>query len=288
MALLRPRRLSGMVTRTWFVTGASAGLGRTLTEKLLDQGGNVVATARNPDSLADLLQRFPDRLATPRLDVTDQASIDAAVQVAIGQFGQIDVLVNNAGYGVVGTVEEVSDAEARHQFDVNVFGLLNVSRPVIAHMRANRSGLIYNLSSIAGLASSATFAIYCASKHAVEGISEGLAASVKPFGIKVVIVEPGAFRTRFHNGQSIRMAENQIPDYAELRSGTAEWLEGIDGNQPGNPEKLCAALIAMADDPEPPLRLLCGQDAYDRAMAKLDSLRADFEKNAGLSRSMVY
>lgn len=285
---LRCVHLAVMGSRTWFVTGASAGFGRILTEKLLEQGEQVAATARRPEALADLSSRYPDNLITPQVDVTDAVQIERAVSEAIARFGRIDVLVNNAGYGVVGTVEEVSDLEARQQFDVNVFGLLNVTRPVVAHMRGNRAGLIFNISSIAGLTSGATFAIYCASKHAVEAISEGLAASVKPLGIKVVTVEPGAFRTRFHNGQSLQHAAIQINDYAELRAGTEEWLEGIDGSQPGDPAKLCDALIALADEPNPPLRLLCGQDAYDRAIQKLDALKADFDRNADLSRSMVY
>ena len=155
-------------------------------------------------------------------------------------------------------------------------------------MRENNSGYIINISSIAGLTSSATFAIYCASKHAVEAISEGLAASVADFGIKVTLIEPGSFRTRFHSGQSIQLTQNRIEAYSEQMQGTIDWLNNIDGNQPGDPEKLCDAIIALAEQEKPPLRLLCGKDAFTRANQKLENLRVDFERNASLSQSMVY
>ena len=277
-----------MPSKTWFITGASVGFGRILTEKLLEQGHNVVATARKPEVLDDLKSQFGDQIITPKLDVTNQSDIDKAVSEAISSFGKIDVLVNNAGYGLVGTVEEVTDVEVRQQFDVNVFGLLNVSRPILAHMRENRAGYVLNLSSIAGLTSSATFAIYCASKHAVEAISEGLAASVKPFGVNVTLIEPGLFRTRFADNSSLQFADQRIEDYAEQRQGTLDWLDEVNGKQPGDPAKVADAMIALAEDENPPLRLLCGADAYERATAKLESYRADFERNAELSKSMVF
>jgi len=277
-----------MTAKTWLITGASVGFGRILTEKLLQQGHNVVATARKPEVLEDLHTQYPGQVIIPRLDVTDQTSIDQAIGQARNTFGHIDVLVNNAGYGLIGTVEEASDAEVRQQFDVNVFGLLNVSRPVLAMMREQRRGHVINLSSIAGLTSSATFALYCASKHAVEAISEGLAASVAPFNIKVTLIEPGLFRTRFADTSSLQFAENKIEAYNEQRLGTLDWLDEVNGKQPGDPAKVADAIIALVEQENPPLRLLCGADAYERATAKFRDTLASFESNAELSKSMVY
>jgi NADP-dependent 3-hydroxy acid dehydrogenase YdfG len=277
-----------MSVKTWFITGASVGFGRILTEKLLAQGHNVVATARKPEVLEDLHAQYPGQVIIPRLDVTDQESIDQAVGQARNTFGHIDVLVNNAGYGLIGTVEEVSDAEVRRQFDVNVFGLLNVSRPILAMMRDRRAGHVINLSSIAGLTSSATFALYCSSKHAVEAISEGLAASVAPFNIKVTLIEPGLFRTRFADSSSLQFAEKRIDDYNEQLQGTLDWLEEVNGKQPGDPAKVADAMIALVEQENPPLRLLCGADAYERATAKFKNTLEEFEQNAELSKSMVY
>jgi NADP-dependent 3-hydroxy acid dehydrogenase YdfG len=277
-----------MSVKTWFITGASVGFGRILTEKLLAQGHNVVATARKPEVLEDLHAQYPGQVIIPRLDVTDQESIDQAVGQARNTFGHIDVLVNNAGYGLIGTVEEVSDAEVRRQFDVNVFGLLNVSRPILAMMRDRRAGHVINLSSIAGLTSSATFALYCSSKHAVEAISEGLAASVAPFNIKVTLIEPGLFRTRFADSSSLQFAEKRIDDYNEQLQGTLDWLEEVNGKQPGDPAKVADAMIALVEQINPPLRLLCGADAYERATAKFKNTLEEFEQNAEFSKSMVY
>lgn len=274
--------------KTWFITGASSGFGLILAEKLLAQGDQVIATARKPDALEELSAQSNGNLLIQKLDVNNQSDIDAAVEATIKKFGKIDVLVNNAGYGMVGTIEEVTDAEVRAQFDTNVFGLLNVTRAVLPHMRAAKSGHILNLSSIAGLTSSATFPIYCASKHAVEAISEGLAASVKPFGIHVTLIEPGLFRTRFANHTSIQITKNRMPEYDEQMNGTMDWLKEVDGTQPGDPDKAVDAMIAMVNDPNPPLRLLLGPDAWDRAHAKLDALKADFDRNEQITKSAVF
>lgn len=277
-----------MPTKTWFITGASAGFGRILTEKLLAQGQNVVATARKPETLADLKDQFTNQIITPALDVTNQSQIDLAVKEAIQAFGKIDVLVNNAGYGFVGTIEEITDAEARAQFDTNVFGLLNVSRPIIGHMREQNSGHILNISSIAGLVASATFPIYAASKHAVEAISEGLAASVKEFGIKVTLIEPGAFNTRFKESASIRITENRIAAYNEQMEATFSWLHNPSAIPPGDPEKACDAMIAITQEENPPLRLILGEDALIRAMGKLESVKAEFDRFKHVSISTSY
>ncbi|QYK52908.1 MAG: SDR family NAD(P)-dependent oxidoreductase [Fimbriimonadaceae bacterium] len=274
--------------KTWFITGASSGFGLILAEKLLAQGDQVVATARKPEALAELSAQSNGNLLIQKLDVNNQSEIDDAIGAAIEKFDKIDVLVNNAGYGMVGTIEEVTDAEVRAQFDTNVFGLLNVTRAALPHMRAAKSGHILNLSSIAGLTSSATFPIYCASKHAVEAISEGLAASVKPFGISVTLIEPGLYRTRFANQTSIRVTENRMSEYDEQMNGTMDWLKEVDGAQPGDPEKAVDAMIAMVNDPNPPLRLLLGPDAWDRAHAKLEALKADFDRNEQITKSAVF
>jgi len=274
--------------KTWFITGASSGFGLILAEKLLAQGDQVVATARKPEALNELAAQGSDNLLIQKLDVNNQVEIDAAIAATIAKFGKIDVLVNNAGYGMIGTIEEVTDAEVRAQFDTNVFGLLNVTRSALPHMRTAGTGHILNLSSIAGLTSSATFPIYCASKHAVEAISEGLAASVKPFGISVTLIEPGLYRTRFANQSSIRITQNRMPEYNEQMNGTVDWLAEVDGTQPGDPDKAVDAMIAMTNDPNPPLRLLLGADAWDRAHAKLDALKADFDRNEQITKSAVY
>lgn len=274
--------------KTWFITGASSGFGLILAEKLLAQGDQVVATARKPEALNELAAQGSDNLLIQKLDVNNQAEIDAAIAATIAKFGKIDVLVNNAGYGMIGTIEEVTDAEVRAQFDTNVFGLLNVTRAALPHMRAAGTGHILNLSSIAGLTASATFPIYCASKHAVEAISEGLAASVKAFGINVTLIEPGLYRTRFANQSSIRITQNRMPEYDEQMNGTVNWLAEVDGTQPGDPDKAVDAMIAMTNDPNPPLRLLLGADAWDRAHAKLDALKADFDRNEQITKSAIF
>lgn len=277
-----------MNSKTWFITGASAGFGRILTEQLLAAGHRVAATARKPETLADLAEKFPGQIITPRLDVTDNDSIRSAINQTLNSFNHIDVLINNAGYGHVGVIEEVTDQEVRDQFEVNVFGLLNVTRPILAHMRERRSGTILNISSIAGLTSGATFPIYCASKHAVEAISEGLHASVKDFGVRLILIEPGAFRTRFADQASLRTSENTIADYKPMIDDTFQWIKDITGQQEGDPEKACAAMINVALEENPPLRLLLGEDAWIRANDKLNQLKSDFDRNETITRSLAY
>jgi NADP-dependent 3-hydroxy acid dehydrogenase YdfG len=274
--------------KTWFITGASAGFGRILTEQLLAAGHLVAATARKPETLSDLSEKFPGQIITPHLDVTNTDSIRGAFNQTLNSFNHIDVLINNAGYGHVGVIEEVNDQEVRDQFEVNVFGLLNVTRPILAHMRERRSGTILNISSIAGLTSGATFPIYCASKHAVEAISEGLHASVKDFGVRSILIEPGAFRTRFADQASLRTSENKIADYKPMIDDTFQWIKDITGQQEGDPEKACAAMINVALEENPPLRLLLGEDAWIRANDKLNQLKSDFDRNETVTRSMAY
>ena len=262
------------MSRVWFVTGSSTGLGRVLCEQLLEHGERVVATARKPEDVADLQG---ERCLTAALDVLQPAQIEAAVAAAVERFGRIDVLVNNAGYGEMGVIEEFDTDRARRQFDVNVFGVLDVQRAVLPHMRAAGSGHVLNISSIAGLASFPLAGIYCASKHALEAVSEALAQEVEPFGVRVTLVEPGRFRTDFA-GRSLGMPTAPAGEaYVEATSGYDERRAELDGAQPGDPAKAARAMIQVVEAERPPRRLLLGPDAWEWAEAKLASLREDFE-----------
>src|SRR6201987_684904 len=207
-----PAHVSAAKDRTWFITGASTGFGRVLAEEVLKAGGKVLATARNRDKVADLEAKFPQRAKALALDVTDAGQVDSAVTQAFAQFGHVDVLVNNAGYGVAGAIEEVSQTEFMPMFETNVFGLLQVTRAFLPYLRKQRSGHILNLSSIGGVVASAGMGFYNATKFAVEGISEALAAELAPLGIHVTIIEPGPFRTDFL-GRSGVIAKTRIADY---------------------------------------------------------------------------
>lgn len=259
--------------KVWLVTGSSTGFGRDLCEELLRRGERVVATARKLESV----RRFDgENGLAAELDVTKPATIRSAVKAAMERFGRIDVLVNNAGYGELGVIEEFDDARARRQFNTNVFGVLNVLREVLPVMRAQSAGHVLQLSSIAGLAAFPFVGIYCASKHALEAISESLAAEVADFGIKVTLIEPGRFRTDFA-GRSLGLPEPKPGPYEELTRARIAMYEEIDGNQPGDPRKAVEAMIRVVESPNPPLRLVLGKDAYQWANEKLDRVKADFE-----------
>ncbi len=272
--------------KNWLITGCSSGFGFHLAQLLLDQNQNVIATARRLEPLDELKPSGTSQLLKLQLDVTDSDSIAKATQNAVSHFNTIDVLINNAGYGQMGVLEEVSEADIRSQFETNVFGLIQVTKAVLPHMRAKKSGTILNLSSIAGLASFGGVGIYCASKHAVEAISEALEQEVKPFGIKVHLIEPGAFRTRFHNTKSVQIPKNTISDYASDSEGLVQRMADFDGQQDGDPVKAAQAMIDIVDSPDAPFRLLLGSDAYERAMKKIQNLSQEFERNAELSQSM--
>ncbi len=261
------------MSQTWFITGSSRGLGRALALEVLAQGGKVAAAARNPAALADLVAAHPGRVLTPALDVRDGAQIAAAVSEAEAWSGGIDVLVNNAGHGMQGAVEEVSDADARALFDVNVFGLLAVTRAVLPGMRARRRGHVVNLSSIAGLMGSAGTGIYSATKFAVEGLSESLALELEPLGIGVTIVEPGPFRTDF-NGDSLAVAGGTIADYSAVTKRTAA-LRQASGQQVGDPAKAARVMFEAVTAAEPPLHLILGQPAYTRFEDKMQGFARD-------------
>ncbi|WP_173930988.1 oxidoreductase [Chelativorans sp. Marseille-P2723] len=260
--------------KTWLVTGASGGLGAAITKAALHRGDRVVVSARNIEGARALAREVPDRALAVRIDVEDSQSISRGIEEALAWAGRIDVLVNNAGRGFHGAVEEVSDAEARALFETNVFGLLSVTRPVLAHMRENRTGHVINIGSMAGLASGAGTGIYCATKFALEGISEAMHAELSPLGIKVTIVEPGPFRTEF-NGSSIRQAARSIPDYESTAGERIAALRASNGHQPGDPAKAAELICDIAAMDSPPLHLVVGGAAIERAQRKLEQLGAE-------------
>lgn len=260
----------------WFITGCSTGLGRALASAVLDGGGRAVVTARDPSTVADLVAGREDRALALALDVTDTGRVTEAVKAAEAAFGRVDVLVNNAGYGYLAAVEEGEEDEVRALFDTNVFGLADVTRAVLPGMRARRSGHIVNVSSVGGLAAFGATGYYHATKFAVEGLSESLAAEVGPLGIKVTIVEPGAFRTNW-SGPSMRQSATVLDDYAETAGARRASTLATYGHQPGDPDRAAEAIIGAVRAEEPPLRLLLGKSAYDIATARLDTLRAGFE-----------
>lgn len=253
--------------KTWFITGASRGFGGLVTERALAQGDAVVATARNAAAVIQRFGEHPNLLAVP-LDVTDEAQAVAAAQAAIGRFGKIDVLLNNAGFGLMGAVEEASAAEIEAVYRTNVFGLLNVTRAVLPHMRAARSGRILNISSIGGYRGAAGFGVYSSTKFAVEGLSEALHAELAPLGIHVTVVEPGYFRTDFLDTTSLTISPHVIEDYAATAGNVRSVAAGLNHNQPGDPIKLAKVLIQFADAPNPPVRLPLGSDTVAAIEAK--------------------
>jgi len=268
----------------WFITGASSGFGRALAEHVLAQGGQVAATARDPAYLADLEGRWPGRALALALDVTDDASVTAAAAAAEARFGGIGVLVNNAGHGLVAGVEEASDAEVQELFGTNVFGLLRVTRAVLPAMRRRRSGHIVNLGSVGGLVAIAGSGLYCASKFAVEGISEAMRIELAPLGIGVTVVEPGGFRTDFA-GRSMATAGQVIPDYAETVGKWRTDIVAMDGHQPGDPTRAVAAIWEAVAADRPPFHLVLGTAALNRVRAKLGGVLEELDRWEAVSRS---
>lgn len=260
------------MSKVWLVTGANSGFGRAITEAAVAAGDVVVAAARRTSTLDDVVAAHPDQVEAVPLDVTDGAAIEAAVRDVVARHGRIDVLVNNAGRSHVGAVEETTDAELRSLFDVHVFGPATLVRSVLPHMRARRSGAIVQISSMGGQLSFAGFGAYSATKFALEGLSEALADEVAPHGIKVLIVEPGAFRTGLWGSTSASAATEA---YATTVGATRQLVETGDGTQAGDPVKAAAAIRAALDADRTPLRLLLGSDAVDAVVDHLDAVRTD-------------
>ena len=253
--------------KTWFITGASRGFGALVVETALAQGDTVVATARNAAAITERFGEHPNLLAVT-LDVTDEAMAITAVDAAIARFGKIDVLLNNAGFGLMGAVEEASTAEIEAVYRTNVFGLLNVTRAVLPHMREARSGRILNISSIGGYRGAAGFGVYCSTKFAVEGLSEAMHDELVPLDIHVTVIEPGYFRTDFLDTSSLSISPTIIEDYAATAGKVRNVASGLNHSQPGDPSKLAKVLIEFAKVPNPPVRLPLGSDTVAAIEAK--------------------
>ena len=260
----------------WLITGCSTGFGRELVKLVLERGWRAVVTARDPSSLKDLAEGYGDRALVLQLDVTDRKQIADVVAKSQKHFGRIDALVNNAGYGYLAAIEEGEDDAVRAMFETNVFGLVDMTKAVLPIMRAQKSGLIVNISSIGGITSFAATGYYHGTKYAVEGISESLAIEVKPLGIDVLVVEPGPFRTNWA-GPSIKQSATRIDDYATTAGERRKQTEARSGNQAGDPVRAAQAIIDAALSDTPPLRLLLGKAALELARKKVTSLTHDFD-----------
>ena len=260
----------------WFITGCSTGFGRELADLVLKRGWRAVVTARDPSKLQDLVSGFEDQALAVRLDVTDPAQVKESVRQAEQKFGRIDVLVNNAGYGYLAAIEEGEDEAVRAMFETNVFGLVDMTKAVLPVMRKQRSGHIVNISSIGGLVGFAATGYYHATKYAVEGLSDSLAIEVEPLGIKVLVVEPGPFRTDWA-GRSIKQSATRIGDYDQTAGERRKQTGARSGNQPGDPRRGCEAIIAAVQSDNPPRHLVLGKPALELARNKLEALRHDFD-----------
>jgi NADP-dependent 3-hydroxy acid dehydrogenase YdfG len=266
----------------WFITGCSTGFGHEMAKQALERGFRIVATARKPEGLKSL-EAFGDALNL-KLDVTDRRQIADAVKAAEDEFGQIDVLVNNAGIGYFSGIEEGEDDQIRRLFDINVFGLCRVIQTVLPGMRRKRRGLIVNLSSLAGIRGMAALGYYNATKFAVEGLSEALRGEVAPLGLKVMVVEPSGFRTDWA-GRSAEESKGKIADYAATADAGRTRLRDVSGKQPGDPVRAAKAMLDAALLAEPPHHLLLGADAFEGAMSKVEELRKEFAAGENVARA---
>ncbi|MBD2214460.1 SDR family NAD(P)-dependent oxidoreductase [Calothrix sp. FACHB-156] len=275
-----------MTQRTWLITGASRGFGAEIAKAVLAAGNRLIATARNQ---ADLQQFATNKdILVLSMDVTDETQVKAAIAASLEKFGQIDVLVNNAGFGLLGAVEECSGEEVESVYRTNVFGLLNVTRAVLPSMRQNRSGHIINLSSIGGYRSYPGWGVYGSTKFAVEGITEALHYELAPLGIHVTVVEPGFFRTNFLDSSSLRQSRVQIPDYAETVGKTRDMAVERNYQQPGDPIQLAQVIVEIVNTPEPPLRLPLGTDTLQAIAQKNAYVEQETQKWRTLAESTDY
>lgn len=274
--------------KVWFVTGASKGLGLALIKKLLEQNYRVAATTRNVQSLISEIGTTSETFLPLEVSLTDNENVQSAIAKTIEHFGQLDVVVNNAGYGQLGTLEELSDKEARANFDVNVFGTLNVIRNAMPHLRQQRSGHIFNISSIGGYSGNFPgWGIYCSTKFAVAGLTEALAEEIKDFGVKATVVYPGYFRTDFLSKESVRIPENSIPEYEAARNSEQAHLDEINGNQPNDPDKGAEAIIAISEVENPPVHFLLGSGTDEYLNNKIQWITGDAKKWSELTFSTV-
>ncbi|HWC80612.1 MAG TPA: oxidoreductase [Pseudonocardiaceae bacterium] len=268
----------------WLITGCSSGLGRALAEHALDRGDRAAVTARDRATVTGLADGHGDRALALELDVTDPASVAAAVQACEEAFGRVDVLVNNAGYGYLAAIEEGEDTAVRALYETNVHGVVTVLKAVLPGMRARRSGRIVNVSSFGGLAAFAATGYYHATKFALEGLSESLHAELTSLGIAVTIVEPGGLRTQWA-GTSMRQSPTRLDDYEQTAGKRRDSTLAVSGRQPGDPARAAAAIAAIVDTETPPLRLLLGSDALAGARARLDRTRREIDANEALTTS---
>jgi hypothetical protein len=274
-------------SKVWLITGASRGFGALIAKDALARGDKVVATARNPQTVINALGSHPNLLAL-KLDVTnEQAAIEAAEQ-SIQQFSRIDILVNNAGYGLLGAVEESGDQEVKDLFNTNVFGVLNVIRAVAPYMRKQASGHIINISSIGGYASYPGWGVYCATKFAVEALTESLAYELQPFGIKATTVEPGFFRTDFLDSTSLVSTKKNFAEYAETVGAMRDFAASANHAQPGDPTKLSKAILELVDSENPPLRLPLGSDTVQKITEKNQFVQKELDAWKDLAVSTDY
>jgi NAD(P)-dependent dehydrogenase (short-subunit alcohol dehydrogenase family) len=261
--------------RVWFVTGASKGLGLSLVKQLLNAGHQVAATSRKAKDIEDVIATHKENLLALTVDITNDESVNNAIAKTIAHFGQLDVIVNNAGYSIYGSVEALSNEEFRKTIDVNLFGTVNVIRAVMPHFRKQRSGYVFNISSVAGYKGFGNSPSYAAGKFAVIGLSEALAEEVRQFGVKVTVGAPGFFRTSFLDKGDELVSRNTIEEYqVEQLVGR---LRAMNGKQPGDPEKLAAALIKLSNEQNPPIHLLMGPDAYQMVMQKRAAEQHEFD-----------
>lgn len=272
-----------MTTETWFITGAASGFGRAFAAHALAHGHTAVVTARDPAKLADIVALAPDRVLAQRLDVTRAAEAETAMDAALKRFGRIDVLVNNAGYGSVGAIEETSEAELRAQMETNFFGAIAVTKAALPTLRAQRAGAVVMISSMGGQMSFGGFGAYSASKFALEGAAEALAQEMAPFGVKILVVEPGAFRTGFA-GEALRHMPVLEP-YREILAPIRGFAQGMDGTQAGDPARAAAAVDRALRADRTPLRLQLGADAVDAVRAHAEGLLADLGVWDGIGRA---
>ncbi len=264
------------MSKVWFITGCSTGFGRELAKEVLALGNQVAVAARNTADVQDIVAAYPQTAIAVKLDVTKADEIKAATEQVKGKFGRIDVLVNNAGIGYFGAIEESEEAEVRRMFEINVFGLANVTNSVLPIMRAQRSGHILNIASIGGLVGFPGVGFYNATKFAVDGYSESLSKELAPLGIKVTIIAPSGFRTDWA-GRSANNSPIVIPDYKETAEANKNAIRGYSGKQPGDPVRAAKAIVKAVESEHPPLRLLLGVAALKGARNKLEQLKKDFD-----------
>lgn len=267
--------------RTWLITGCSTGIGRAIAEHVLATGEQAVVTARKPGDVADIVAAHPDRALALALDVADPAQVADAIRAAEARFGAVDVLVNNAGYGYVSSIEEGDEAAVKAMYEVNLFGALRVMKAVLPGMRARRDGAILTISSLAGRISNPATGYYSSSKFALEALSEALSREVAELGIRVCSIAPGMFRTDF-SGRSLKTGETGVGDYDAGVHARMKLVKSVDGKQMGDPAKLAELVVAVADMPDPPRQLIAGPDAYAAVEARMTEIREAMDRHRAI------